>query len=182
MSEKSRMLSGELYWAMDPELVAERQAAEALLGEINLAGDTGVRNGLLHKLLGRLGKDAVVRCPFYCDYGYNIHIDDGVFLNFNCVLLDVMPISIGEGTQIGPAVQIYAAGHPIDPEARLSGKENGKPVRIGKNVWIGGGAIILPGITIGDGAVIGAGSVVTRDLDAGQIVCGNPAREIRRGV
>ena len=120
--------------------------------------------------------DAVIRPPFYCDFGYNIRLGDGVFMNFNCVILDVVEVSIGDRTQIGPAVQIYAADHPRDAETRREGLEFGRPVRIGSDVWIGGGAIILPGVTVGDGAVIGAGSVVTRDVEPGQTVTGNPAR------
>jgi maltose O-acetyltransferase len=118
----------------------------------------------------------VIRPPFFCDFGYNIRLGDGVFLNFNCVILDVVEVTIGDRTQIGPAVQIYAADHPRDAPTRASGLEFGRPVRIGSDVWIGGGAIILPGVTIGDGAVIGAGSVVTRDVGAGVTVAGNPAR------
>src|SRR5471030_2441386 len=138
------------------------------------------RHALLSERLGRVGMDAVIRPPFFCDYGYNIRLGDGVFLNFNCVILDVVEISIGDRTQIGPAVQIYAADHPRDAETRREGLEFGRPVRIGSDVWIGGGAIILPGVTIGDGAVIGAGSVVTRDVAAGDTVTGNPARPHRR--
>src|SRR3954470_8233175 len=119
---------------------------------------------------------AVIRPPFFCDYGYNIRLGDDVFLNFNCVILDVVEVTIGDRTQIGPAVQIYAADHPRDSATRGTGLEFGRPVRIGRDVWIGGGAIILPGVTIGDGAVIGAGSVVTRDVAAGQTVAGTPAR------
>ena len=126
--------------------------------------------------LAHVGADAVVRPPFHCDFGYNIHLGDGVFMNFNCVILDVVEVSIGDRTQIGPAVQIYAADHPRDAETRREGLEFGRPVRIGSDVWIGGGAIILPGVTVGDGAVIGAGSVVTRDVEPGQTVTGNPAR------
>ena len=111
----------------------------------------------------------MIRPPFFCDYGYNIRLGDGVFLNFNCVILDVVEVVIGDRTQIGPATQIYAADHPRDAETRRTGLEFGRPVRIGSDVWIGGGAIILPGVTIGDGAVIGAGSVVTRDVGPGVI-------------
>ena len=134
------------------------------------------RHAILCERLGHVGKDAVIRPPFFCDYGYNIRLGDGVFLNFNCVILDVVEVSIGDRTQIGPAVQIYAADHPRDAETRRAGLEFGRPVRIGSDVWIGGGAIILPGVTIGDGALIGAGSVVTRDVGAGVTVAGNPAR------
>jgi maltose O-acetyltransferase len=117
-----------------------------------------------------------VRPPFHCDYGYNISLGANVFINFNCVILDVAPVAIGADTRIGPAVQIYAADHPRDPATRRSGAESGRPVTIGSNVWIGGGAIILPGVVIGDDAIVGAGSVVTRDVPAGATVAGNPAR------
>ena len=116
----------------------------------------------------------MIRPPFHCDYGYNISLGDGVFLNFNCVILDVVEVVIGDRTQIGPATQIYAADHPRDAETRRTGLEFGRPVRIGSDVWIGGGAIILPGVTIGDGAVIGAGSVVTRDVGRGPDGCRKP--------
>ncbi len=171
MSEKEKMLRGDLYNAKDPELAAERKRAEELVLRHRLTGDPAV----LAELLGAMGAGVEVRAPFYCDYGYNIVMGDGVFLNFGCVLLDVCRIVIGDGTQIGPAVQIYAADHPRDPEVRRSGLENGRQVTIGRNVWIGGGAIMLPGITVGDDAVIGAGSVVTRDVAAGATVVGNPA-------
>jgi maltose O-acetyltransferase len=176
-SEKQKMLAGELY-RPDEELGAEQAAAKAWMARYNaaLALPVSERHALLRERLGHVGKDAVIRPPFFCDYGYNIHLGDGVFLNFNCVILDVVEVMIGDRTQIGPAVQIYAADHPRDAQTRRTGLEFGRPVRIGSDVWIGGGAIILPGITIGDGAVIGAGSVVTRDVAAGVTVAGNPAR------
>jgi len=171
------MLAGELY-RPDAELGAEQAAAKAWMVRYNDALPLPVseRHALLCERLGHVGKDAVVRPPFFCDYGYNIRLGDGVFLNFNCVILDVVEVSIGERTQVGPAVQIYAADHPRDAATRRTGLEFGRAVRIGSDVWIGGGAIILPGVSIGDGAVIGAGSVVTRDVEAGQTVMGNPAR------
>ncbi|WP_263409160.1 sugar O-acetyltransferase [Terriglobus tenax] len=176
-SEKQKMLAGELYTANDPELQAELERAQTLLINYNLAIPEA-RDGILRSLLGTCGEGVVVRPGFACDYGYNIHLERGVFLNFNCVLLDVMPIRIGEGTQVGPAVQMYAADHPRDRETRLQGLECGKPVTIGRNVWIGGGAILLPGVTVGDDAIIGAGAVVTRDVQPGQTVIGNPARPV----
>jgi maltose O-acetyltransferase len=176
LSEKQKMLRGELYNGTDRELVAERQRAESQLALLNGSSDPEERVALLRNLLGAIGEETVVRSSFFCDYGYNIHLGRGVFLNFNCVLLDVMPIRIGDGTQIGPAVQIYAADHPREPKKRLAGLECGKPVTIGRNVWIGGGAILLPGIMVGDDAVIGAGSVVTRDVSPAATVAGNPAR------
>jgi maltose O-acetyltransferase len=176
-TEKQKMLAGELY-RPDEELDAEQAAAKAWMARYNaaLALPVAERHALLRERLGHVGKDAVIRPPFFCDYGTNISLGDGVFLNFNCVILDVVEITIGDRTQIGPAVQIYAADHPRDAETRRAGLEFGRPVRIGSDVWIGGGAILLPGVTVGDGAVIGAGSVVTRDVDAGATVMGNPAR------
>lgn len=177
-TEKSKMLRGTLYNALDPELTADRERAERTFLRLNGTVNPADRHALLQALFGNFGEGSVVRSPFFCDYGYNIHLGTGVFLNFNCVLLDVMPITIGDGTQIGPAVQIYAADHPRDAVTRHQGLELGKPVRIGKNVWIGGGAILLPGVTVGDNAVIGAGSVVTRDVPAVSTVAGNPARQL----
>jgi len=179
MTEKEKMLRGELYIATGEELTRERERAQELMLALNTSGAHEERAAILGQLLGSIGEGAEVRSPFFCDYGYNIFLGDRVFLNFNCVLLDIMPITIGQGTQIGPAVQIYAADHPRDPEARRKNLENGKPVTIGKNVWIGGGAILLPGVTVGDDAVIGAGSVVTRDVPAGAIAAGNPARVLK---
>lgn len=180
-TEKQKMLRGELYRATDPELTADRHRADTLLHQYNaidLIDDTR-RDALLRQLLGSIGSGVTIRAPFFCDYGYNLHLGPNVFLNFNCVLLDVMPIHIGAGTEIGPAVQIYAADHPRDPAIRRSGLECGKPVTVGQHVWIGGGAILLPGITVGDRAIIGAGSTVTRDVPPGATVAGNPARPLR---
>jgi maltose O-acetyltransferase len=176
-TEKQKMLAGELY-RPDAELGAEQAAAKAWMARYNaaLALPVSERHALLRERLAHVGKDAVIRPPFFCDYGTNIRLGDGVFLNFNCVILDVVEVTIGDRTQIGPAVQIYAADHPRDVETRPAGLEFGRPVRIGSDVWIGGGAILLPGVTIGDGAVIGAGSVVTRDVAPGVMVAGNPAR------
>jgi maltose O-acetyltransferase len=176
--EKAKMLAGELYRAGDAELQADQRAAKAWMVRYNasLGLSADERHGLLRERLAAVGAGAVIRPPFHCDYGYNIRLGDDVFLNFNCVILDVVAVAIGAGTQIGPAVQIYAADHPRDPALRRTGLELGRPVTIGRNAWIGGGAIILPGVTIGDDAVIGAGSVVTRDVPAGATALGNPAR------
>jgi maltose O-acetyltransferase len=176
-TEKQKMLAGELY-RPDDELGAEQAAAKAWMARYNaaLALPAAERHALLRERLAHVGKDAVIRPPFFCDYGYNIRLGDGVFLNFNCVILDVVEVTIGDRTQIGPAVQIYAADHPRDAESRRAGLEFGRPVRIGSDVWIGGGAILVPGVTVGNGAVIGAGSVVTRDVAPGVTVAGNPAR------
>lgn len=177
-SQKQRMLAGQLYHAGDPEIQADQQAATAWMVRYNAAlGATAAeRRELLQQRLAAVGDGAVIRPPFHCDYGYNISVGADVFLNFNCVILDVVTVSIGAGTQIGPAVQIYTADHPRDPEVRRSGAEFGRPIAIGRNVWIGGGAIILPGVRIDDDSIIGSGSVVTRDVPRGATVLGNPAR------
>jgi maltose O-acetyltransferase len=177
-TEKRKMLAGELYRPGSAELQADEAANKKWLARYNaaMALPASARHALLSEHLGHVGAGAVIRPPFFCDFGYNIRLGVAVFLNFNCVILDVVEVSIGDRTQIGPAVQIYAADHPRDAPTRRDGLEFGRAVRIGSDVWIGGGAIILPGVTIGDGAVIGAGSVVTRDVAAEQTVTGNPAR------
>ncbi len=182
-SEKQKMLAGELYRPDDPEIQADAAATKAWLARFNasLAAPPADRRALLMERLAEVGEGTVIRPPFFCDYGFNIRLGANVFFNFNCVILDVVEVTIGAGTQIGPAVQIYTADHPRDPAQRRDGLEFGRPVRIGRNVWIGGGAIILPGIAIGDDAVIGAGSVVTRDVMEGATVAGNPARPLSRG-
>ncbi|MBR0693812.1 sugar O-acetyltransferase [Bradyrhizobium lablabi] len=176
-TEKQKMLAGELY-RPDQELAADHTAAEQWMMRYNASSASHAHelHALLCERFRRVGNDSVIRAPFFCDYGYNISLGDGVFLNFNCVILDVVEVTIGDRTQIGPAVQIYTADHPRDAETRRAGLEFGRPIRIGNDVWIGGGAIILPGVTIGDGAVIGAGSVVTRDVAPHATVTGNPAR------
>ncbi|MFC0251695.1 sugar O-acetyltransferase [Massilia consociata] len=178
MSERDKMLAGQPYHAGDPELVAEQAATAAWLARYNaaLGQPAAVWRTLLAERLAGLGEGSIVRPPFHCDYGWNIRIGSRVFVNFNCIILDVAAVRIGDDTRIGPAVQIYTAEHPMDAAVRRGGLESGRPVTIGSNVWIGGGAIILPGITIGDDAVIGAGSVVTHDVPAGVCVAGNPAR------
>ncbi|MDD1016292.1 sugar O-acetyltransferase [Pseudomonas rubra] len=178
LSEKQKMLGGQLYHASCPQLQAEQIANKHWMARYNNSAEllNEQRHGLLGEHFGKVGDGVVIRPPFYCDYGYNISVGANVFMNFNCVILDVTLVSIGADCQIGPAVQIYTADHPLDPELRRSGLESGRPVTIGNNVWIGGGAIILPGVTVGDNAVIGAGSVVTRDVPAGATVVGNPAQ------
>jgi maltose O-acetyltransferase len=180
-SERDKMLAGELYRSADPAIQSDLAANSAWLARYNaaLADAPAARWALLAERLGTVGDGAEIRPPFHCDYGFNIHLGARAFLNFNCVILDVMAVTIGDGTQIGPAVQIYAADHPRDPAQRRQGLELGKPVHVGRNVWIGGGAIILPGVTVGDDAVIGAGSMVTRNVPAGATVVGNPARPVR---
>jgi maltose O-acetyltransferase len=176
-SEREKMLAGELYVA-DAELVADQQRAAEWMDRYNAARarSPAERHALLAQRLASVGEGATIRPPFYCDYGWNITLGSGVFLNFNCVILDVAPVRIGDRTQIGPGVQILTADHPRDPALRAQMLERGRPIRIGADVWIGGGALILPGVSIGDGAVVGAGSVVTRDVPAGATAVGNPAR------
>lgn len=178
-SQKQRMLAGEFYTAADAEIQADQAAARAWMDRYN--GAVGLspaeRHRLLVERLRAVGKDVAIRPPFFCDYGTNISVGDGVFMNFNCVVLDVVEVVIGDGTQIGPGVQILTADHPRDPAVRAQGLEFGRPIRIGRNVWIGGGALLMPGVTVGDDAIIGAGSVVTRDVAPGARVMGNPARE-----
>ena len=172
------MLAGEAYHPGDPELQADHAAAKQWMVRFNaqFAAGPSERHALLKERLEAVGAGAVIRAPFHVDYGSNIVLGDGVFLNFNCVILDVCRVVIGDRTQIGPGVQILTADHPRDPVQRAAGVEFGRPIVIGKDVWIGGGAIILPGVTIGDGALIGAGAVVTRDVPPGATAVGNPAR------
>ncbi len=174
------MRAGRPYDPGDPDLVARRIGAQHLMHAYNqtVYGEDAKRAEILGQLLGGYGTGCVLRTPLHVDYGSNIFLGDGVFLNYGCTLLDVCEIRIGDRTQIGPYVQILTADHPRDAAARAAGIENGAPVTIGTDVWIGGGAIILPGKNIGDGAVIGAGAVVTGDVDPGRTVVGNPARPI----
>lgn len=177
-SEKEKMLAGELYRAEGPEIAADQKRASAWMDEYNAQLDRSPaeRHARLSALFKSVGEGATIRPPFFCDYGYNISLGKGVFLNFNCVILDIVEVTIGDHTQIGPGVQILAADHPRDPKARLAMLELGRPVHIGSNVWIGSGALIMPGVTIGDDVIVGAGSVVTRDVPSGATVMGNPAR------
>lgn len=180
-TEKEKMLQGELYDASDPQLVRERLHARQLLKAFNDShpDEHDHRQATLAQLLGSMGQEVTIEPPFYCDYGSNILIGNRVFLNFNCVILDCNVVRIGDNTQIGPAVQIYAATHPLQAAERIKGPELGYPITIGQNVWIGGGAIVGPGITIGDNTTIGAGSVVVRDIPANVFAAGNPCRVIR---
>lgn len=179
-SEKEKMIAGELYLPGDPELVRERARNQELQRRYNktTVSEQSERQPILREWLGSYGEGCAIRTPFYADYGYNIHLGRDVFFNFGCVLLDVCTIRIGDMTQIGPYVQILTADHPRDSAARDAGLEFGQPIEIGRNVWIGGGAIILPGVTIADNAVVGAGAVVTRAVPNGATVAGNPARPL----
>jgi len=181
MTEKEKMLSGQLYDASDPELDADRHRARMLFQKINQMTDAKKeeRNQIFYELMGTAGEGLWIEPPFFCDYGYNIHLGDKVFMNFNCVILDVMEVRMGNNVLLGPNVQIYTATHPMDAKTRAEWLEYAKPIVIGNDVWIGGGAIICPGVTIGNGVVVGAGAVVTRDVPDNVFVGGNPARIIK---
>ena len=175
------MVAGEPYLASDPELVEGRFRARRLTGVYNTipSDELERRQELLAELLGGVGERVWIEAPFFCDYGWNITLGDGVFMNFNCVVLDCAPVTIGELTMLAPAVQLSAATHPVDPREREAGLEYALPITIGRNVWIGSGAIVGPGVTIGDDTVIGAGSVVVKDIPSGVVAVGNPCRVIR---
>jgi maltose O-acetyltransferase len=180
-SEKQRMLTGELYLGSDPELVAERERAFRLLRQYNqtTVEQRDDQTQILQTLLGRMGEGVQIVPPFHCDYGSHIRVGDRFYMNCGCVILDCNSVEIGDDVLCAPYVQIYTAYHPTDPTVRLSGRELAAPIRIGNNVWIGGGAIICPGVTIGDNTTIGAGSVVTKDIPANVVAVGNPCRVLR---
>jgi maltose O-acetyltransferase len=180
-SQKEKMLGGELYDPLDPQLTAERSRARLLFKALNDTRDDQQeeRARLIKELIPASGEGVWIEPPFYCDYGTNITLGDRVFFNFNCVVLDVAPVRVGSGVLFGPAVQIYAATHPLSAAERRTGLEAGKPVEIGEDVWVGGGAIICPGVRVGARSVVGAGSVVTRDIPERVFAAGNPCRVIR---
>ncbi len=179
-TQRDRMLAGEPYDPMDPELVRARARARDLCQALNATreSDEDVRRQLLRTLFARGGESVWMQPPFFCDYGSNITLGERVFFNFNCVVLDVCRVRIGDYTLFGPGVQILTPLHPMNAALRRR-EEFGKPIDIGADVWVGGGALILPGVTIGDRAIIGAGSVVTRDMPDGVFAAGNPCRVIR---
>jgi maltose O-acetyltransferase len=180
-SEREKMVAGELYDPLDPELVSARVRARDLCQALNATreADEAGRRHILVDLFGAGGDRVWMQPPFFCDYGWNITLGARVFFNFNCVVLDVCAVRIGDFTLFGPSVQIYTPMHPFDAELRRH-QEFGKPVHIGSDVWVGGASIICPGVTIGSRAVIGAGSVVTRDIPEGVFAAGNPCRVIRQ--
>jgi maltose O-acetyltransferase len=179
-TEREKMLAGQLYDPLDVELVAARNRARDLCQDLNATRESqhDERRRILEQLFGRGGDTVWMQPPFFCDYGSNILLGQRVFFNFNCIVLDVCQVTIGDFTLFGPAVQIYTATHPMNAELRRK-QEFAKPIVIGRDVWVGGGAIICPGVTIGDRSVIGAGSVVTRDIPSGVFAAGNPCRVIR---
>ena len=176
------MLRGELYRAGDPELVAARVRARRLFAELNGSdpADEATRRRLLADLLGALGAGASIEPPFYCDYGSNVFLGDGVFVNFGAVFLDPARIEIGRQAQLGPMVQLLTADHPREAAARAAGPELARPITIGARAWLGGGVVVCPGVAIGEETVVGAGSVVVRDLPPGVVAAGNPCRVVRR--
>lgn len=175
------MLAGALYDPLDAELCAARRRARLLVRAFNQTRDdeSEARARLIRELIPVSGEGVWIEPPFFCDYGHNITLGDKVFFNFNCVVLDVAPVRIGSHVLFGPAVQIYAATHPLRAVERLTGLERGEPVEIGDDVWIGGGAIVCAGVHVGARSVIGAGSVVTRNIPDGVFAAGNPCRVIR---
>ena len=180
-TQRERMLAGESYLAGDPVLADERLRAAELTKAYNESppADEAGRKHLLDELLGSIGEGTEVRPPFYCDYGYQTHIGAQVFVNFGLVALDVATITIGDHVQIGPYVQLLTPTHPLAPDERRSKLEAAEPIVVEENVWLGGGVIVGPGVTVGAGTVVGAGAVVVRDLPAGVLALGVPARVVR---
>jgi acetyltransferase-like isoleucine patch superfamily enzyme len=180
MTEKEKMLSGQLYISTDKELTAERNYAKRLCYEFNSGNPLRHirRNRILQKLF-RTDIKCCIEPPFYCDYGYNIEFGENFYANHGCVILDVNRVRIGNNVLLGPYVQICTASHPLEPDKRNTGLEYGLPIEIGSNVWIGSGAVILPDIKIGDNSIIGAGSIVTKDIPPGVLALGNPSRIIK---
>lgn len=181
-TEKEKMLAGEIYNPADPELVRDREEARRKVLVYNQTLETEVekRTQILKDLLGSTGENIYMEPNIRFDYGYNTYVGENFYANFDCTFLDVCEVRIGDNCMLGPNVHIYTATHPINPIERNSGKEYGKPVNIGDNVWIGGGSIINPGVTIGDNVVIASGSVVTKDVPDNVVVGGNPAKIIKQ--
>lgn len=180
-TEKEKMLGGEYYLANDNILVQERTHAKKLLHALNVTEYvmTDSAKGILQELIPNAPKSLYIEPPFHCDYGYNIFCGENVYFNVNCVVLDVMPVTLGNNVFIAPGVQIYTATHPLEAHLRRI-KENAKPINIGDDCWIGGGAIICPGVTIGNRCVIGAGAVVTKNIPDDSLAVGNPAKVIKQ--
>lgn len=180
-TEKEKMLAGELYDPLDKQLSDERLRTRLLIKELNDSreDETAERARILKELIPNAGEGLWLQPPFYCDYGSNMVVGERVFFNFNCVVLDVMQVTIGSRTMFGPNVQLYTATHPLNHIERSSGVEYAKSIAIGEDVWMGGSVVVCPGVTIGDRSVIGAGSVVTKDIPSDVFAAGNPCRVIR---
>jgi len=183
-TEKEKMVNGQLYDARDEELTLERKKARQLLHRLNVIdyGNEDKYSEITRELFPNSKSDIWIEPPFFCDYGYNIIAGENVFFNFNCVVLDVMPVKIGRNVLFGPNVQIYTATHPINYRERRKWLESAKAITIGDDCWIGGGAIICPGVTIGNRTIIGAGSVVTKDIGDDVIAVGNPCKVIKENI
>jgi maltose O-acetyltransferase len=179
---RERMLAGDLYIADDPDLARDAERAMSLTHRLNTMdpNDHAGRRAVLTELLGAFGEGSEIRPPFRCDYGYQTFVGARTFANFGLLALDVATITIGDDVQIGPNVQLLTPTHPTAAGPRRDKWEAARPITIGDNVWLGGGAIVCPGVTIGDNTVVGAGAVVTRDLPADVVAVGNPARVVRR--
>lgn len=178
---KERMLRGELYVADDPELWEDFQRGRLLVERFNALSATEVDEArrLLEELLGRFGADSQIRAPFQCDYGYLTEVGERTFINYGAAFLDCAKVTIGDEVQIATNVQLLTATHPLDPAARRAAWESAQPITIEDGAWLGGGVIVCPGVTIGENTVVGAGSVVVKDLPAGVLAVGNPARVVR---
>lgn len=180
-TEREKMIAGEMYNPNDEQLVKDKEAAKRFCREYNLTDDTNydLRKKMIQSFLGKTGKDLHIESNFRVEYGYNIEIGENFYSNYDCLLLDICPIIIGTNAMLAPGVHIYSATHPIDPMERNSGKEFGKPVKIGDNVWIGGRSVIAPGVTLGNNVVVAAGSVVTKSFPDNVVIGGNPAKIIK---
>lgn len=181
MTEREKMLAGELYSSADKELREEFIRARKLTRLFNKTTEEEVdyRRKLLKELFGGIGENLYIEPTFKCDYGSNIYVGENFYANFDCIILDVCEVRIGNNCMMAPRVCIYTATHPIDPIERISGYEYGKPVNIGDNVWIGGSSVINPGVTIGNNVVVASGSVVVKDVPDNVVVGGNPAKVIK---
>jgi acetyltransferase-like isoleucine patch superfamily enzyme len=181
-SEKEKMIAGEMYNAFTPQLISDRLACKELIYDFNNTrpSEGAKRDGIIRKVFGKFGTNSMIEPPMQMDCGYTVYWGDNSVANHNLIILDECPVYVGDYVLIGPDVKLYTATHPTDPQERLNGLEYGKPIRIGNNVWIGGGSIVVGGVTIGDNSVIGAGSVVVKDIPANVVAVGNPCKVIKQ--